>query len=491
MPTVIDSLVVELGLDGKKFDDGQRDALRSFTDTKNQATQLGNSIEEQGKRMADVFGIVKKGAVGILGAFAGEETVAFIDKIARMDAQTFQLAHTVGISTERLSLWQGMVRQVGGSAADASQTIGTLQDAMTNFAMGAGLLPAPLAALFSRAGVQRGETSDQALHQIGDYIDRERKSGRMSPQVARWWLEQIPGMNSGMLNVLMQGTKGMNDLADAARRAGLETEMSGEAALDYQKKASVLDLAIQHLARVTYPSLTGALQTTANLLEGPAGGWISSILAGAGFGALAGSFLPGVGTGLGAIAGGAAGAFTYATSGGGATRGDRNNNPGNIKFGQFAQSQGATGQDSGGFAVFPSQTAGETAMANLLHSSYRGLTLSQIVQKWTNGADPSYLQSVMASTGLGANDVPNMNNNAVVAKLIAGMMRGEGTHRGGAAAAAGIHHTMNRSGDKTSSVTVGQINVSSSKAAARDVAMEIPAAMKRIKTATPADYGLT
>jgi hypothetical protein len=52
------------------------------------------------------------------------------------------------------------------------------------------------------------------------------------------------------------------------------------------------------------------------------------------------------------------------------TRSERNRNPGNLKYGNWAKSHGATGQDSGGFAIFPSMEAGQKALDDLLVSQY-------------------------------------------------------------------------------------------------------------------------
>lgn len=48
------------------------------------------------------------------------------------------------------------------------------------------------------------------------------------------------------------------------------------------------------------------------------------------------------------------------------TRSYRNNNPGNLKYTAWTKEQGATGQDTGGFAVFPDYETGRNALLSLL-----------------------------------------------------------------------------------------------------------------------------
>lgn len=65
------------------------------------------------------------------------------------------------------------------------------------------------------------------------------------------------------------------------------------------------------------------------------------------------------------------------------TRAWRNNNPGNIEFGDFARSQGAVGSD-GRFAVFPTYEAGRSAKESLLFesSSYRDRTIASAINRY-------------------------------------------------------------------------------------------------------------
>lgn len=65
------------------------------------------------------------------------------------------------------------------------------------------------------------------------------------------------------------------------------------------------------------------------------------------------------------------------------TRAWRNNNSGNIEYGEFARAHGAVGSD-GRFAVFPTYEAGRAAKEALLFEtgSYRNLTLAQAINRY-------------------------------------------------------------------------------------------------------------
>jgi hypothetical protein len=142
----------------------------------------------------------------------------------------------------------------------------------------------------------------------------------------------------------------------------------------------------------------------------------------------------------GAAVGGAAGPMGGGIAGGGGfggsrTRAERNNNPGNIKFGEFAKAQGATGADDQGHAIFPNAETGFKAAEALIGGKgYQGLTLGQIGQKWSGG-DPGWAQNVSKVTGVGVGDVPTPEQRTQIARQ--GIPVAEGFRPERAASAAG------------------------------------------------------
>ncbi len=64
------------------------------------------------------------------------------------------------------------------------------------------------------------------------------------------------------------------------------------------------------------------------------------------------------------------------------TRPERNNNPGDIEFGQFAKAHGATHGDPR-FAIFPDVPTGFAAMRSLFQApAYKGHTVSEALNTW-------------------------------------------------------------------------------------------------------------
>lgn len=110
----------------------------------------------------------------------------------------------------------------------------------------------------------------------------------------------------------------------------------------------------------------------------------------------------------------------------GGSRSWRNNNPGNIEFGPFARSMGATGTD-GRFAVFPDYKSGRNAQEKLLFESknYRDLTLSGAIRRWAPASEnnvPAYIAAMGADPSTRMKDfTPEQRG-----KLLDAMQRHEG-----------------------------------------------------------------
>ena len=85
---------------------------------------------------------------------------------------------------------------------------------------------------------------------------------------------------------------------------------------------------------------------------------------------------------------------------------NRQNNPGALKYGEFAKSHGAIGKGSRGFAIFPSAEAGIDALKALLQSdSYKNLTIFEAMKRFAPECenDPkAYANKIRKATGIDA-----------------------------------------------------------------------------------------
>jgi hypothetical protein len=176
-----------------------------------------------------LFVALRRGGSGnsIQAVSQGPPKLAHAEAQQSNDTATSRLAHSIGMSTDDLSMWRGIVKQVGGSAEEANSMFATLTDTMMSYRMGAEMPPGEFWSLLRRAGLDLRSKPSKVAPAIAAYLGQERERGNMTPGEQRMWLMQVPGMNQGMLNAMMKGTRGLEEIA-AARKAGAEDEESGK-----------------------------------------------------------------------------------------------------------------------------------------------------------------------------------------------------------------------------------------------------------------------
>jgi hypothetical protein len=89
-----------------------------------------------------------------------------------------------------------------------------------------------------------------------------------------------------------------------------------------------------------------------------------------------------------------------------------NNNPGNLVWGSFALSHGATGIDPNGFAIFPNSDSGSTAEDALVnYYAIKNATISDLISAWAPptapGNTPSGTQSYTDFVARALNATPS------------------------------------------------------------------------------------
>jgi len=114
----------------------------------------------------------------------------------------------------------------------------------------------------------------------------------------------------------------------------------------------------------------------------------------------------------------------------------RNNNPGNIEFGTFAQSMGAVGTD-GRFAVFPDMQSGMRAKEELLfgaRSNYVNLSIADAISRYApekdNNKTQDYIKAVTAATAATRDTKLNALNPSQRSALLEAINRQEGLRPG-------------------------------------------------------------
>jgi hypothetical protein len=272
MPTVIDALVLELGLDASKFTPEANKLVDQAKKLEDAAQKSGANVESQSKKIYDLLLNVKRMALSTLGlVLGGRGAVEFVDYITSANAATGRLAHTMDVSAGTLRDWQGAFRQIGGTAEGANAALQGLSGEMANFRLTgqSAMLP-----VLSRLGIglydqnRNLKTSAQLWLELSDAV-----SG-MDPREATAFLQMIPGANQDMINFALTGRRTMEQFLRDARAARDLTGEDVRAAQEYQRTLGRLkdsaDSLGQSLVKMLGPPASAVMGAIGRVLAGEA-----------------------------------------------------------------------------------------------------------------------------------------------------------------------------------------------------------------------------
>lgn len=442
MATVIDELVVRLGLDSSSFKEGQKGVEGDLNRTRKASDKTARDVQANGKRAAEFFGQMERAALKFFAVFTlGRGFAEFTRTVVTGGANIARLSRNLGVSADMLSRWGDAVAKNGGTAEGFQSTLQTLSGALTDIRIkgDSSLIP-----FFQTLGVSiddgtgKAKELDALLLDVGDAM--KRRFGNRADAVN--FAKQF-GIDEGTINLLMQGRgeiqrtlatqKGLTDQqAASAERAerklkDMQTRIETVTRELVYKMLPTLEKLTELMARfaeVSIPILGDIIDFFIRL-DKATDGWSTTLLVALGtLRLIAGVSLANLAAGIASVGGatsgamaalgklgGALGLLTYSKelgdgslpgfveryqqaqaakgapsasprTGGRQTRGMRNNNPGNL---EFAGQRGAVRENGEGrFAKFGTLSEGVAALGRQLQLyGSRGInTLRKVIETW-------------------------------------------------------------------------------------------------------------
>jgi len=252
MPTVIDSLVLELGIDPKNLSTGAQAGIAVLRHFEAESLSSGRRIESETKRVSNVLADLRREAISTLGIFLGGKGIKdFLGSIVSLDASTGRLAKTFGMSAKEVSTWQGIFQQVGGTVESANSTLGAINGELVKFQTTGqtGML-----GILNQFGVgmhkATGElkTAGELIFDLTAETEKRIQRGEMSQRTAAGLLGML-GISQDGINLILKGTTALREYEREARAAGSTTDESAAAAEKYQRSMSRLERSIQAVGR--------------------------------------------------------------------------------------------------------------------------------------------------------------------------------------------------------------------------------------------------
>lgn len=250
MSTVIDSLVVSLGLDPKNFNEGQKSALAAFKKTQEEARKSATAFEESSQRIINGFSRARNEVVGFFGAAAGAYGVKqFIANLVTADAAIGRLSRTSGVGVDVLAKFGKAVELAGGAEGAGQQAISALANRIARFGKGedAQLIAQYQALLGQSGGKKRIDPTSSPEQQFRDIAENAREAARrVGPAKAATSLQDI-GINEDTINLMLRSD--FRSLVDDAEKFANLTKRSTDLAESLLQKWRAIGQAVQGATR--------------------------------------------------------------------------------------------------------------------------------------------------------------------------------------------------------------------------------------------------
>lgn len=272
MATIIDALVVTLGLDSSGFKKGQGEIKGGLDDTRKQAEQTAKDMEAAGKRAASFFGSIRTELLALVGVTLSVQGIKSF--VAGMTDNLQQLAvnsRSLDMSAKSLDGWQRAAESAGSSAEKMTGTLSGFQNVLTQIRTGGGQdnpLWQALASFGSATGANfdfQNDNSEQVMRKIAD------NWGKLSKDAQRRFGGMF-GFDNATQQALSNGRL-VND-ADRFTQVSRATESATQKAQDFNRRLVEMKQNFSAAAQVLYEALIPYIEKLIPLIE-KFGKWIT------------------------------------------------------------------------------------------------------------------------------------------------------------------------------------------------------------------------
>lgn len=262
--TVIDRLIVELGLDPRQFQKGTKEAQKATKDTEQSVT----------KSAGEMIGALRRVAAEFVSLFLVVRSIHdIVGMFSELNESTRQLgidSKNYGESAAHLRDWGNIAEIAGGKAEDATATMAGLQKAI--FDVGHGLGWSPQLTEFGRIGVDTGVATGK-MRDFHDLLMDTSKSlqAQFPDRQQRFQETQVLGLKGGIANAVADGPEVLEKYYQQQLKIHQTTEGDTKAAQALAQAWDVLRDKMRALATQILTAVSPAIQRLFNTF----GNWLS------------------------------------------------------------------------------------------------------------------------------------------------------------------------------------------------------------------------
>ena len=240
MPTLIDALVVSLGLDSRDLTAKTPAATKNLKDIDQAAGGAEKNVKKVGtvsKETSSGFAELARSAGAFLAVIGGATALkVMIGDFITTNAELKRLSDNLGLAVTEISAWSNATELLGGSAQGLQGTLDMLSKSQTQLMLTgeSSLIPYMTALGISLAGVTgRAKPVTDILLELSDrfsHMDRTTANN----------MGRMMGIDQGTMNLLLQGRKELELTLRRQRESNVVTKAQAEAAQKLQTQIVAL-----------------------------------------------------------------------------------------------------------------------------------------------------------------------------------------------------------------------------------------------------------
>jgi hypothetical protein len=203
MPTVIDSLVITLGLDTSDYQKKQKEAAGQFQKTKEAAVKGAKDIESASQGAASALHKVALEALSLFAVFTGASSLKnFVTDLISADAALGRFAARIDESPQKIDAWGKAAERVGGSADATAASFQKIADALNELHTNGKALPQAYYRLMADSGVRIDTEHGPAAFMEG-VAKAVNKLSQTDPSKATFYAQGM-GIDAGTISLMQQ-----------------------------------------------------------------------------------------------------------------------------------------------------------------------------------------------------------------------------------------------------------------------------------------------
>lgn len=245
--TVIDALVVTLGLDASNWRRGKDQAKQDLSDVKTRAGEATANVRTLARAALELFAVFT----------AGRAIKDFVRDVTESNAQLERLSLNTNTNVRELQSWGQVVTRSGGTAQGFQGTLLGLSRQMTEIAVTGQSAVLPY---FRALGVHLGDAQGHARPLLDIILDTADRLSAMPDRQLANNLGLMMGFDQGTLNAMLQGRQEMERMIARQRELNPLTEESARASLRLSQAWYDVKQASEGVGRTLLVAVTPALE---------------------------------------------------------------------------------------------------------------------------------------------------------------------------------------------------------------------------------------